>query len=88
MLIELDEVCRTVGLVVGRRDTKPDDRLQEDLGAESIDVLNVVVTLEQKYGISIDEGAMSRVSTVRDLYQLARRSPGGAIRSADADRSA
>jgi acyl carrier protein len=70
MLIELDDVCRTVGLVLGRRDPKPDDRIQADLGGESIDVLNIVVTLEQKYGISIDESAMAQVSTVRDLYTL------------------
>jgi acyl carrier protein len=88
MLIELDDVCRTVGLVLGRRDPKADDRIQEDLGGESIDVLNVVVTLEQKYGISIDEDAMSRVSTVRDLYHLLLKSPHAAIGPADPHRTA
>lgn len=77
MLIELDDVCRTVGLVLGRRDTKPDDRLQEDLGAESIDVLNIVTTLERKFGRSIDEAAMAQVATVRDLHELL-------VKSADA----
>ncbi|MEI6668045.1 MAG: acyl carrier protein [Acidobacteriota bacterium] len=70
MLIELDDVCRAVGLVLGRRDPGPDARIKEDLGAESIDVLNIVVTLEQKYGVAIDESAMARVSTIRDLHQL------------------
>jgi acyl carrier protein len=88
MLIDLDDVCRTIGLVLGRRDTNADDRIQEDLGAESIDVLNIVVTLEDKYGISIDEAAMANVSTVRDLYHLLLKSPDGAIRAADANRSA
>jgi acyl carrier protein len=88
MLIDLDEVCRTVGLVLGRRDPKADDRLQEDLGAESMDVLNVVVTLEEKYGISIGEAAMASVSTVRDLYELLLKGPDVAIRSTDADRTA
>ena len=35
MLIDLEEVGRTVSLVLGRRDVKADDRLIEDLGAES-----------------------------------------------------
>ena len=70
MLIELADVCRTVDLVLGRRKTSAADRLVEDLGAESIDVLNVMVTLEQKYAVSIDEAAMATVSTVRDLYEL------------------
>ncbi len=71
MLIELDDVCRTVGLVLGRHDPKPDDRIQADLGGESIDVLNIIVTLQQKYGISLDEADLVNVSTVRDLYHLA-----------------
>ena len=88
MLIDLDDVRRTVGLVLGRRDPKADDRIQEDLGGESIDMLNIMVTLEQKYGISIDEAAMARVSTVRDLYQLLKKSADAAIRPTDPDRSA
>jgi acyl carrier protein len=88
MLIDLDDVCRTVGLVLGRRNPKADDRLQEDLGAESIDVLNIVVTLEQKHGISIDEAAMARVSTVRDLYQLLLNNTDAASRPTDPARPA
>lgn len=88
MLIDIDDVCRTVGLVLGRRHPKADDRIQEDLGAESSDVLNILVTLEQKHGIAIDETAMATVSTVRDLYRLLLKSPDAAIRAADADRTA
>jgi acyl carrier protein len=75
MLIELDEVCRTVGLVLGCRDPKADDRIEADLGGESIDVLNIVVTFEKKYSISIDEASLANVSTVRDLYHLLLKSP-------------
>jgi acyl carrier protein len=88
MLIDLDDVCRTVGLVLGHRDPKADDRIQADLGGESIDVLNIVATLEQKYGVSIDEADMASVSTVRDLHSLLLKSPDAVIRPADPDRSA
>ena len=88
MLIELDEVCRTVGLVLGRRNARADDRIQEDLGGESIDVLNITVTLEQKYGIAIAEAQLVHVSTVRDLYSLLLKHPDATTRSADADRPA
>jgi acyl carrier protein len=47
----------------------------EDLGGESIDLLNILVTLEQKYHVSIDEAATTGVSTVRDLYHLVLKSP-------------
>ncbi len=78
MLIALDDVRHTVGLVLGRRDPQPDSRLEEDLGAESLDLLSIMVTLEDKYGISIAETAMAEVRTVRDLHGLALRSPAAA----------
>ncbi len=87
-MIELEEVCRTVGLVLGRRNVRAGDRLVEDLGAESVDELNIMVTLEQKYGVSIDEAAMAAVSTVRDLYDLALKSPHAAVPPADPARTA
>ena len=70
MLAELEEVSRTVGLVLGCRHVTADQRLIEDLGAESADILNIMVTLEQKYGVKIDETEMTTVATVRDLYHL------------------
>jgi acyl carrier protein len=70
MLAQLDDVSRTVGLVLGRRRVTADQRLVEDLGAESADVLNIVVTLEQKYSVRFDEAEMTNVATVGDLYQL------------------
>jgi acyl carrier protein len=88
MLIELDDVCRTVGLVIGRQGVSGSDRLMQDLGAESIDVLNVMVTLEQKYGVSIDEAAMAGVATVSDLHQLVLKSPHGAVQPANPARTA
>ncbi len=88
MLIEVDDVRRTVARVMGQHDPNPDDRLLEDLGAQSIDVLNIVVTLEQEYGVSIDEAATASVSTVRDLYELVLKSPHVPRPSADAGRTA
>ena len=87
-MIEIDDVCRTVSLVLGARGAKPGDRLIEDLGAESMDVLGVMVTLEEKYGITVDEAAMATVSTVRDLYDLVLKSPHAPSPAADPTRTA
>jgi acyl carrier protein len=88
MLIELEEVCRTVSLVLGKRGVKADDGLVQDLGAESIDILGVMVTLEEKYGVAVDEAAMATVSTVRDLYDVLLKSPHAPTPAADPTRSA
>jgi acyl carrier protein len=60
----------------------------EDVCRTSIDVLNVIVTLEQKCGVSIDEASMAAVSTVRDLYDLVLKSPHAAVPPADPARPA
>jgi acyl carrier protein len=86
-MINLDDVGRTVSLVLGRRDVKADHRLIEDLGAESMDVLGVMVALEEKYGIAIDETAAAGVSTVRDLYEVVLKSH-APIPPADTGRTA
>jgi acyl carrier protein len=88
MLIQLDDVCRAVGLVLGRPGASGADRLLEDLGAESIDVLNIMVTLEQQFGVSIDEAGMAGVSTVRDLHELVLKSPHAGNPPEDAARPA
>jgi acyl carrier protein len=83
VLIDLQDVCRTVGLVLGLRDPKPDDRLMEDLGAESMDLLNIVITLERKYAVSIDEAEAAMISTVRELYEVVVESPHDGTRPTD-----
>jgi acyl carrier protein len=70
MPAQLDDVSRTVGLVLGRRSVTADQRLVEDLGAESADILNIMVTLEEEYAVRIDETEMTNVATVRDLHRL------------------
>jgi acyl carrier protein len=87
MLAELDQVSRTIGLVLGCRHVTADQRLVEDLGAESADILNIMVTLEQKYGVKIDETEMTAVATVRDLYHLLMRMTHAATPGSDPPRS-
>ncbi len=76
MPIEIDEIVKTVGLVLGRRNVVPSDRIYEDLGAESADMLNLVVTVEEKYRIAIDESIVPTIRTVADLHELVRRTVG------------
>jgi acyl carrier protein len=47
-----------------------DDRLFEDLDADSFDLMNVVVILEEDHGVAISETAAASVHTVGDLVSL------------------
>jgi acyl carrier protein len=87
MLVDLEEVGLTVGLVLGRRKVTGEQRLIEDLGAESADILNIMVTLEQKHGVKIDDAEMAAAATVREVYDLLVKSTHAADPDSDAARS-
>jgi acyl carrier protein len=53
-----DCVAHAVGL---------DDRLVEDLGAESIDQVTIIAVIEETYCVSADEECLLMLRTVRDL---------------------
>lgn len=42
-------------------------RLQEDLGADSLDAVEIVMDLEDEFSISIDDESAANIKTVKDL---------------------
>ncbi|MGD2089494.1 MAG: phosphopantetheine-binding protein [Candidatus Aminicenantes bacterium] len=70
MVMTIEDIQTLVGLQLGRRNVSAQERLMEDLGAESADIVNIIATIEDKYQISLEEADISRVRTVRDLYDL------------------
>jgi acyl carrier protein len=73
MAVSMDEIKTLVGLQLGVKGVDQDDRIVETLGAESADVMNIVVAIEDKYQILIDEGDLAQVHTVADLFRLVQR---------------
>lgn len=43
------------------------DRLQEDLGADSLDAVEVVMEIEEKFKIEISDSQAESIKTVNDL---------------------
>lgn len=70
------EIAELVALQLGARAVEPGDRLIEELGAESADVLNLVATLEDRYEIEIHEEEIPRLSTVADVRRLVEQRRG------------
>jgi len=66
----MGEICETVAVQLGCRSVTPTDRLVEELGAESADVLNIAAALEDRYGILIDEEKLPDLQRVEDLHRL------------------
>ena len=69
----LEDLCLLVGLLLGRRGVRAQNRLVEDLGAESADLVNLVATLEEKYHVELAEADVARLHTVAELHALLAR---------------
>ncbi len=69
----IEEIQKLVALQLGKRRVAAGDRLVEDLGAESIDLVNLVATVEDRYGIEVAEEELAELRTVADVHELARR---------------
>jgi len=66
-------------LGVDEEQVKPDARLRQDLGAESIDFLDIVFRLERAFAIKIPRGEMipENVMTDPNFVQNGRVTPAG-----------
>lgn len=71
--ISIEEITELIALQLGVRTVATQDRLMEDLGAESADVANIVAAVEEKYHIVVKESEIARIFTPADLFELVGR---------------
>lgn len=45
----------------------PDSRIKEDLGADSLDILQMLMTIEDERGVTIPDEALATFKTVGDI---------------------
>ena len=48
----------------------PECNLKEDLGCDSIDAVSIIMDIEDKYGVTIDEDTARSFATVNDLVKF------------------
>ncbi len=78
-------VCEVIKEALGRDiEVSPSSNLMEDLGAESLDFLDIVFKLEQTFGIQITRGEMERAA--RGNMSEEEFAPGGVISEAGLSR--
>ena len=69
----LEEIVRLVQQQLGNPTVRPEHRIVEDLGAESMDIVNIVAAVEERFGLAIDEAALPEARSVADLAALVER---------------
>jgi acyl carrier protein len=67
-----DKVCSILAdqLAVDRDKVTADARVSEDLDADSLDLVEAVLALEEEFGVSIPEDEMEGVKTVGQAVDL------------------
>lgn len=54
-------------LSVEADEVKMDSNIQDDLGADSLDVVDLITTIEDEFDISIPDEAVEEIKTVGDI---------------------
>lgn len=64
-----EKICAVLAEQLNRKaeDIKATDRINEDLNADSIDVVSMLMELEETYGITIPEEDYDKIKTVQDI---------------------
>ena len=64
-----EKVCALLAdqLNISADTIKPTDNITEDLHADSIDVVEMLMNLEDEYGVKLPEESFDRIKTVQDV---------------------
>lgn len=73
--MEVDMIEKVKELVaeqlgISKDSIKDDANVVEDLGADSLDVIEMLMTLEEEYGISIPDEKINQVKTISQIVKL------------------
>ena len=74
----LDILVEQLG--VQEAELTPDARLQEDLGADSLTIMEITLGIEDRFNLSIPDEEWERVSTVGDIFEALEQLLGKAER--------
>lgn len=68
----LEKVKELVAEQLGvAKDTIQDNsNIVDDLGADSLDVIEMLMTLEEEYGVTIPDDQISKVRTISEIAEL------------------
>ena len=67
-----EKVCKMLAEQLGieAESIKPDQEVVKDLGADSLDVVELMMALEDDYGITLPESEVESVKTVQDIVTM------------------
>ena len=68
----VDLVAEQLG--VDKKIIRPESNIIEDLGADSLNVIEMLMTLEDEFGITIPDDKINQIKTVGQIVELIEES--------------
>lgn len=68
----IEKVCELVAeqLGIDKNTITAESNIVEDLGADSLDVIEMLMTLEEEFGISIPDDKIGEIKTIGQIVEL------------------
>ena len=66
---ESHEICLIKQLRIKDKEVLPESKIMDDLGADSLDILQLLMTIEDEYGIMIPDETLATFVTVQDIVE-------------------
>lgn len=70
MIIEKVKELLAEQLGIDTKTINDDSNILEDLGADSLDIIEMLMTLEDEYGVTIPDDQINQVKTVKEVAEL------------------
>lgn len=70
-----EEVRQIIAQEIGieTSEVHDDSRLLDDLGATSLEIVLIVMALEKRFGLSISDENIRKISTVKDVFDFIKK---------------
>ncbi|SHH46097.1 acyl carrier protein [Thermosipho atlanticus] len=71
-MAEIEKIRQLIAeqLGVDVSEVTDDKNLTDDLGADSLDMVDLVMAFEDEFGIKVEDSDLSRIKTVKDIIDL------------------
>ncbi len=70
MIIDKVKELLAEQLGIDAKTINDDSNILEDLGADSLDIIEMLMTLEDEYGVTIPDDKINQVKTVKEVADL------------------
>lgn len=71
-LEKLQEIIADV-LAVSVEEVTPESKFVDDLGADSLDIFQIIMGIEEEFDIEIDTDEAEKITTVQDAFEQIKK---------------